>query len=596
MKKRNCLIAALLFASLGNTAFSQTIQEGMKSLYYHNYRTAREELQKVVTSRPGDDEAYYYLGLADLGLGDKTAAQADFQKGIQVKANSPLNIVGLGRIDIINHQFDAAKQQFQQAYEITEGRDFNVIRAILEATALSPNIDNQYALGLVAEFKANRRNRKYQLTAEDDVAIGDAYRVSPNGGGEAANKYEDAISADAKDAAAYEKLGALYNDARVYSDAMVNWNDAIAADPNFAPVYHDLYDYYRIRNLDSAESIINKYMALTDDKVNAQQNLVDVLYLQHNYQGAIAKANAIMSQVSPQTQARLYKLIAVSQNAMGDSLDAKTNMDTYFKHQDSDHLSLPFDYELYSEILSKLKQDSLANIYVQKAVNSDTSTNISVIRAHADELRAENNYRGAALYYQKLMNIGKDQAINLDYFWYGFSEFYSGHYGKAAQIFKSMAAKYPEKDDKITAYYWEGKCEALQDTASTGMTGEAVNAFNNYLALIDPNDPKRKDQIILIDGYMGAYYLQKGDDAQALAYADKLRALNPQSPNALAIYINLGIKYYKAKDRTNTTIMFKKVLEMDPNDVTANQILNYYQAVDKNNAARKAAEKKSNGK
>ncbi|MGH2643532.1 MAG: tetratricopeptide repeat protein, partial [Chitinophagaceae bacterium] len=277
MKTKMCMLAAMLLLT-AQAAFSQSLKGAQQDLYYQRYMTAQKTLQQIVSSKP-DANAYYYLGLADMGLGDNDAAKADFQKGLQVDPNSALNYVGMGRISIVDRNFTDAKQAFQRAWDLSKGRDFDVVRAILQATALSPRADAQYALDLVEQFKNDRKNRKYEMTAEDYTALGNVYANLPDGGGKAATNYETAQAKDPKYAAAFNDEGVLWSQARQDSLALQDWNESVSADPNYAPAFYQLFTYYRYRDLVKAQDNINKFMALSDDPLNAKVNLVDVLYL-----------------------------------------------------------------------------------------------------------------------------------------------------------------------------------------------------------------------------------------------------------------------------------------------------------------------------
>ena len=58
----------------------------------------------------------------------------------------------------------------------------------------------------------------------------------------------------------YETQG--YGQEPIY---MKYYNDAIAADPNFAPVYYWLYNYYYQRDVNKAREYLNKYIAVADN-------------------------------------------------------------------------------------------------------------------------------------------------------------------------------------------------------------------------------------------------------------------------------------------------------------------------------------------
>lgn len=574
MKTKMSMLAALLLFTV-QAVFSQSLDDAKKDLYYEHYKTAIQTLQKVISSKPSA-EAYYYLGLAEMGDGNVPAAKSDFQKGIQTDADAALNYVGLGRVSVSNKNYDSAKQAFQRAWTMTKGRDFDVVRGILEATSLSPKADGHYALDLVDQFKADRKNRRYDFTAPDYTAIGNVYANLPDGGGKAATNYETAESVDPKYARAFYEEGNLWDRARQDSLALQFWNSAISADPNYSPALYQLFTYYRYRNLDKAKEYLNKYMALSDDKLNAQINLVDVLYLQKNYQQAIDQANQLMSKdVSNDTKTRLYKLIAYSNLAMGDSLDAKKNMDLYFQRQDTDKV-LPKDYQFYADVLKALNEDSLSLVYLNKFVDKDTSTNLNFIRQEADQLTKDNNFKAAALWYAKLFRVADSSKITMaDYYYSSFSKYGAalkgmGSWDAALAAWKTFSKKYP---DQPSGYYYIGQCLKAQDTTYKGL---AIDAYNKYLSMLKPDELKSKTEILqIIYSYMAGCYETQDNQAKAVEYAGKLLQLDPHSAVASNIYSTISYKALKAKDLDKATVNAQKALEINPNNSVAPQVLNY---------------------
>lgn len=577
MKKRISLLAVLLVA-MGQTVFAQTLEDGKNSVYDENYQTAEQTLQQVVSAKPSDAEAYYYLGLADLGLGKVDQAKADFQKGLQADPKSALNTVGLGRVAIEQKDYNGAKQYFQQAWTMTEGRDFDVVRAILKATATSIHADGQYALDLVKQFKENRRNRRYEMTAQDYTAIGDVYASQPNGGGNAATNYENAESANPKYARAYYREGELYH--RAYNDtlALNLWNQAVTVDPKYKPAVYRLFWYYRFRDLDKAQKYLDQYASISDDQFYIRQLKAELEYSKRNYSAAVNQAKQIL-QDNPNPVTSLYKLLAISENQLGDSLDAKKYMDTYFSKTDPEKLYLPEDYEIYYGILQKLHMDSLANVYIAKAVNEDTSTDLNHIRNMADQERLANNFVGASLWYAKLLKLEGTQTNKADDYYHAFSLYgaaLNGHgtFDSCEAAFKDFIKKYPNEP---SGYFYLGQCQQAQDTSFRGL---AVAAFQQYLNKLKKEDLKGKEAILTrIYSYIGGCYATQGNKDQAMAYADKIVALDPHNQIASNIYSNVAFGYAKAKDLANASKFAQKALDINASNGQAQQILAYVKSM-----------------
>lgn len=595
MKTKMCMLAALLLFTM-QAVFAQSVKDAQQDLYYQKYQTAKKALQQIISSKP-DADAYYYLGLADMGLDDNAAAKADFQKGLQVDPNSALNYVGMGRMAIVNKDFTGAKQAFQKAWDLSKGRDFDVVRAILQATALAPKADAQYALDLVQQFKNDRKNRRYEMTAADYTAIGNVYVNLPDSGGKAATAYETAQAKDPKYAAAFNDEGVLWSQAQQDSLAVQDWNEAVSADPNYAPAFLQLGTYYRYRDLNKAKDNLEKYMALSDDPLNAKLYLVDITYLQGNFKQAVDQANDLMNQpISAVTKTRLYKLMAYSQLAEGDSLDAKKNMDTYFQRQDTDKV-LPADYKFYADVMEKLGNDSMQLVYLNKFVDKDTSTNLNFIRDEAKKLSTDNNFKAANLWYDKLFKVADTSKLTLsDYYYRAFTQYGAavkglGSYSKSLESWQAFSKKFP---DQPSGYYYIGMCQRAQDTA---FKGTAIPAFDKYLSLQKPEELKGKTELLeLIYSYEVGCYATQGDDAKLDATLQKLLTVNPKSTVAANVYANQAYKAAQAKNYDKATGLSNKALQINPGNQTATQVLSYIQqmkAYEAKMKAYEAAKKKS---
>jgi tetratricopeptide (TPR) repeat protein len=82
MNRRKSLIVAMLCVT--NGVMAQSVEDGLKDLYYGKYETAKQNLEKAIAAKPTDDRAYYYAGIAQLGLHDDAGAAATFQKGFRL--------------------------------------------------------------------------------------------------------------------------------------------------------------------------------------------------------------------------------------------------------------------------------------------------------------------------------------------------------------------------------------------------------------------------------------------------------------------------------------------------------------------------------
>src|SRR5678809_746796 len=95
MRSRKLML--LLFLGSIVAARAQTTDDGIKSLDYENYSSARRILSELVKQQPTNPLNYYYLGIAYCNLGKIDSAQMVFNAGMQADPKSIYNFVGMGR-------------------------------------------------------------------------------------------------------------------------------------------------------------------------------------------------------------------------------------------------------------------------------------------------------------------------------------------------------------------------------------------------------------------------------------------------------------------------------------------------------------------
>ncbi|HLR38337.1 MAG TPA: hypothetical protein VK084_09835 [Chitinophagaceae bacterium] len=598
MRKKACLLAVMLLF-VGQALFAQSLKDVKQDLYYDQSNAALKAMKDmgVPGSRSDIGIYYYYLGVAQTNLDTLEAAHKSFETILEEgkKRDAGLAYVGYGRIEVLKGNYEKAKQYFQKAWDESKGRDMNVLRGIIKATSLDPKADAKFAINLLDEFKNNSRNDKYEFTAEDYTAIGNIYAHQSTGGGKAATSFETALLKDPHYAKAAFKLGNLWERARQDSLALLNWEKAAKADSKFTPVFLKLFTYYRVRDLGKAENYLNKYMKLTDDKLNAKIYLVDVLYLQDKYDEAISKAQDLMKQpIDEKTHTRLYKLIAVSKMKLEDYEAAKKNMDTYFSNVKEEDIK-PFDYKTYASIMEKMGNKDKQLEYLSKYVDADTTTNLAFIRKTAEDLSKDDEYKAAKLWYDKLFKIAKDDETTMGDYYYRAKAMYGaainniGSYDDAAAAWSTFIEKYP---DQPSGYFYKGRTLQMKDTSLSGL---GMEAYNQYIAAVkkDSSNDLSNIQSTLKNIYSyGAKCAAKQKNMdQAKVYMGKLLEIDPHSTVVANIYSNLALTNLKAKNLDAATQYAKKALSINENDKVAPQVLDYAQQMQEYKKKKAAYEK-----
>jgi predicted Zn-dependent protease len=528
------------FIFLGNILFAQSIDEGKKFLNYEKFTSAKDVFSKMVTANPNDVDAVYWLGQTYLQNTDNTdsvAAKELYQKALQANPNAALLLVGMGEVELMEGKKEDARNRFETAINLTKKRDLaDILLAVGRANVDVKNGDPVYAIDKLKQ--AADRDKK---NAEIELVLGDAYRKMIDGAN-ATIAYQNALAIDPKSARASFMIGRIFETQGYGQEAiyMKYYNDAIAEDPNYAPVYYWLYNYYYQRDVNKSREYLNKYIAVADADSKNCYAQASLLYVSQLYKDAITKADqCITSAGAEKPFPNLYGLKAYSYDKMGDSLNAKKYFEEFFAKVNPDKIG-PNDYATYAKVLLKLstdslqaiKNDSLAGVYVDKAIALDTipANKINYIKSTAESLIAAKKYVEAGKWYAKVLDQKKDYG-KVDLYYAGYNFYRGGDYPSSVSIWKLYQTKYPED---IFGWYMAARAKEGIDTS--GEQGLAKPDYEKVIALGDTVADKStvKDKLIPALRYMVAYSynVQKDKDA-ALQFNDKILAIEPTDPTAL---------------------------------------------------------------
>ena len=529
--KQISLLASLIL--LGNILFAQSIDEGKKFLNYERYTSAQNVFSKLLAANPNDVEAAYWMGQAYLQNADNpdtAAAKALYQKTLQANPNNPLLIVGMGEIDLLEGRKEDARNKFETAISLTKKKELpEILTAVGRANVDVKSGDATYAID-----KLNQAAEKDKKSAEIQMELGDAYRKMIDGAN-ATIAYQNALSLDPKDARASFMIGRIYETQGYGQEPiyMKYYNAAIAEDPNFAPVYYWLYNYYYQRDVNKARDYLNKYIAVADPNSKNCYAEASLLFVSKLYTDAISKADACISSTgTAKPFPNLYGLKAYSYDKLGDSLNAKKYFDEFFSKVNPDKIG-PKDYATYGKILLKFPgNDSLASVYIDKAILLDTlpANKLDYIRSTAESLIAAQKYNDAGKWYAKILNLKKDYS-KVDLYYAGYNYYRGGNYQASDSIFGLYQQKYPED-----IFGWYMGARAKEGIDSTGANGLAMPDYQKVISIADTSAEKDKVKADEITAYryMVAYYYNVKHDKQAtIEWNKKILVLDPTDAQAI---------------------------------------------------------------
>ncbi len=558
--KKISLLASLII--LGNVLFAQSIEEGKKFLNYERYTSAQDVFKKLLAADPNNVDAAYWLGqtyLQNQDSPDSLAAKALYQKTLQANANAPLMLVAMGEIDLMEGRKDEARNKFETAISLTKKRDReNILLPIGRANIDARNGDTHYAID-----KLNEAADMDKKNPEIQIALGDAYRKLIDGAN-ATVAYQNAMSLDPKNARAPFMIGRIYETQGFGQEAiyMKYYNDAIAADPNFAPVYYWLYNYYYQRDVNKSREYLTKYISVSDNDSKNCYAEASLLYVSQLYQQAIDKSNQCITAAGEKPFPNLYGLKAYSYDKLGDSLNAKKYFEEFFTKVNPDKIG-PNDYATYGRVLLKLggsdsmeiaKNDSLASVYIDKAIALDTipANKLDYVKSTAASLSSAKKYSQAGDWYTKILTLKPDYG-KVDLYYAGYMDYLANKYQKADSIWGLYQTKYPED---IFGWYMGARAKEGIDTS-----GEQGLAKDDYLKVIEIGDTTAdkasvKDKLVPAYRYMVAYSynVQKNKDT-AIQFNNKILEIDPTDATAIKTGDALaGIKQKtKTDDEGNVT-------------------------------------------
>jgi lipopolysaccharide biosynthesis regulator YciM len=533
MRKIKFISLIVTFLMLGNSLFSQSIDEGKRFMYYGRYTSANNTFSKLLNANPNNVEAAYWLGQVYLNQDtpDSIAAKTLYQKTLNANPNAPLMLVGMGQIALMEHNAADARNRFETAISLTKGKDYNVINAIARANVDARAGDAAYAIEKINSIPENKR------TAEIWTTLGDAYRKMTDGAN-AQLSYQRALAVDPKYARASFMIGRIYQTQGFSQEPyyMQYYNQAMTQDPNFAPAYYWLYDYYYRRDVNKSREYLDKYIAVADPDAKNCYYQASILYASRQYQQAISRSNECIASGGANPYPSLYGLKAYAYDKLGDSLNAKNFFAQYFQKQNPEKLEAG-DYATYGRILLKFPgNEATAATYIQKAIASDTleSNKVDYITSVANTYLTAKNYSQAGNWYTRLLSVKKNPT-KTDLYNAGINYYRAGNYNSyrsSDSVFTLYQQRYP---DDMIGYYYGALVKANID--STSALGLALPDYQRLitLAAASPDTARAKQLQIGAYNYMINYYYNvKRDKASAIAANEKILALDPTNAQALA--------------------------------------------------------------
>jgi tetratricopeptide (TPR) repeat protein len=518
---------------------------------------------QIINSLPENSCKQALLGKAYYGLNQDAQAKEAFQKA----AVDPLCLdgaLGLLGLEYRAGNKNVATVGFDKIIKANK-KNANISAIVIRYCLDGENPDTTIALRYLRNaLKVNYKNAQYQILS------GDINNIS-NQIGKAANDYERAIYYDAKNIEAYRKLGIIYTRAKSFSDGLDAFNKSIEINPNQILVYKYLGDlYYTFGKYANAEASYKTYLERADPTTRDLERYGFILFFNKKYD----EANAFLDQIIGKSKSEtiIYRLKGYMAFETGDYANGVTYMSKFFLGHDPSRI-ISSDYGYYGRLLAKTKQDSLAMINYEKALDMD-STNMDYLDELGKIYSLNKQQDNAIDVYKRMIANGKDRStmnfnIGKEYYYkgdgirakYDVAMLASGD--KATPLSDSlkteMLTNYMESQkafdivtelspDSYISYLWKGRIQSILDPKAEGVA--AKENYEKALAILEKGDSiKGKKPLIECYKALGTYYTMNFEKAKgslsaeyknnAISYLEKALALDPSDQSTIALVTEL---------------------------------------------------------
>jgi tetratricopeptide (TPR) repeat protein len=516
---------------------AQSLEEGRKSMYYEKFRTARSVFEKLVTASPDNPVYVYWLGQSIIAPDERRDDDLRMAKSIYLKAldknsSNALLLAGIGHMELLEGKTQDARSHFETAISLSEGKDIAVLNAIGFANG-NPDSKNGDLVYAVDKLK-----KATQLKGMKDpdvwTNLGDAYRKQGDGGN-AILSYEQALKLDPKYARALFRSGRVYESQGSGQQEifMKYYNEAMAADPNYGPVYNNLYRYFFYSNVSQSAQYLEQYLKLSDLTPEAVCfKRTEILYQQGLFGEAVLKAKECLAAATSDVNPKYHGILAMSYHKLNDSIQSLAAFQKYVANEKPEKISAAA-YMTYVTVLLQFEdRHEEAGKMVELAVSVDSleSNKVSYLKKLAQHHDNQKKHSYAGDWFRKVLSV-KSNHTKTDIFNPGYAYYRAGDYPSAIELFSKYVEKFPED---LLGHYFLANMKAAQDSNMT--EGLAVPHYEKLVQLGDSLTDKTKEKSKLLEAYLylsGYQYLVKKDQEAALLLNAKALELDPQNEQLL---------------------------------------------------------------
>lgn len=528
-------IFSIVFLASVSISFAQDINQAKTAIDAEQYEKAKSILKSILQSNPSDGRANFLLGNVYLVQTVTDSAKIAFQKGLTGKDGKDLNYIGLGQIDLDSGNSTAAESNFILALKDARRKDTEELIATGRAYTNSSIPNYKKAIEVLNKAKAINSNDAYI-----QLALGDAYFGDKNQN-EAYSAYRNAFLIDSSLLRAKMQLGVLLKGAKSYDEAIKSFNEVIALNPNYGPVYRELAEtYYKWgRNKRSKEeeymrtAIVHyeKYLSLTDRSLNSRMRHADFLVLVKDYKELEKEANAMaaMDKVNP----RIFRYLGYSAFENGNLDLAIKSLDSYITNPNNKIIAQDFLYLAKSKfkkgtpagavfIDSTYFKSGLADI--KKAIEIEPLI-IEDLNEIGKSMFSDKFYKSASIIFEFATTNPENANYLEDNIYYGLSIYYgSGKRVEGQPLDIEGLQKADLAFERVfiaSPTYLDALLYRARTNSLLGNDAMTIKFYEEYIAKTTEKGPEELTNPIVLKKVIESY----NTSAAAYANTDKVKAI-----------------------------------------------------------------------